>query len=316
MTSRPPSHNILSKKAHVRSGSLHGVTDLSFLREETLSEIFAETVSKHPRKIAMIEGDLKMTFAEVDLRATAIARGLVNEGVGPGDVVGLYLPRGVELLVAQIAIAKSGAAWLPFDSETPKDRIAVCLADAKAKGLLTSEAFLNRVEGLAFPVWPSAGAIAKTGRGKLVDPRARGQSSSSTAYMIYTSGSTGVPKGIAITNRNICHYLRASNSLFGINSTDVMFQGCSVAFDLSMEEIWIPLMVGATLWVVNGETLADTEALPALMRKAGVTAIDTVPTLLALLMGDVPTLRTVIVGGEACPPSLVARFAVGGRRLF
>ena len=75
-------------------------------------------------------------------------------------------------------------------------------------------------------------------------------------------------------------------------------------------------MVGATLWVVNGETLADTEALPGLMRKAGVTAIDTVPTLLALLMGDVPTLRTVIVGGEACPPSLVARFAVGGRRLF
>ena len=75
-------------------------------------------------------------------------------------------------------------------------------------------------------------------------------------------------------------------------------------------------MVGATLWVVNGETLADTEALPGLMRKAGVTAIDTVPTLLALLMGDVPSLRTVIVGGEACPPSLVARFAVGGRRLF
>ena len=316
MNAVPPNKSNFSQNANVLGSPLRGVIDLSFVREETLCEIFAATVAKHPKNIAMIEGNRKLTFAEVDAKAQAIARGLVGEGVGPGDVVGLYLPRGVDLLIAQIAITKSGAAWLPFDSETPKDRIALCLGDAKAKGLLTSEEFLKRVEGIAFSVWPITGKIAKTSRSKLVDPRTRGHASSSTAYMIYTSGSTGVPKGIAITNRNICHYLRASNAMFGINETDVMFQGCSVAFDLSMEEIWIPLMVGATLWVVNGETLADTEALPGLMRKAGVTAIDTVPTLLALLMGDVPTLRTVIVGGEACPPSLVARFAVGGRRLF
>ena len=316
MNTVPPNKVSVLQTANVLGSPLRGVIDPSFLREETLAEIFAATVTKFPKHLAMIEGDRKLTFAEVDLRATAIARGLVSEGVGPGDVVGLYLPRGIDLLVAQIAIAKSGAAWLPFDSETPKDRIAVCLTDAKAKGLLTSEAFSPRVEGLAVSVWQMTGSIAKAGRGKLVNPRMRGHSSGSIAYMIYTSGSTGMPKGIAITNRNICHYLRASNSMFGITTSDVMFQGCSVAFDLSMEEIWIPLMVGATLWVVNGETLADTEALPGLMRKAGVTAIDTVPTLLALLMGDVPTLRTVIVGGEACPPSLVARFAVGGRRLF
>jgi non-ribosomal peptide synthetase-like protein len=297
-------------------GQLRGDGRPEFLREETLGEIFAATAAATPKKIAMIEGGRSLTFGEVDRLASAIAHGLVARGVGPGDVVGLYLPRGIDLLVAQIAITKAGATWLPFDSETPKDRIVVCLSDAKAKGLLTSEAFAARVQGIDFAVWPTHGEISISGHGKLPTARSRGQTSASIAYLIYTSGSTGVPKGIAITHRNICHYLRASNSVFGLTSADVMFQGCSVAFDLSMEEIWIPLMVGASLWVVNGETLADTEALPALMCKAGVTAIDTVPTLLAMLMGDVPSLRIVIVGGEACPPSLVARFAVGGRRLF
>lgn len=312
----PPNKDSFSSKTSIAGNPLRGLIDPSFLRDETLAEIFAATVAKTPKKIAIIEGDRKLSYAEVNLQADAIARGLVAQGVGPGDVVGLYLPRGAALLVAQIAITKSGAAWLPFDSETPKDRIAVCLGDAKAKGILTTDEFAKRIAGIEFPVWPTTGAISKSGKSKLVDSRTRGHSPDSIAYMIYTSGSTGTPKGIAITNRNICHYLRASNSMFGITSNDVMFQGCSVAFDLSMEEIWIPLMVGATLWVVSGETLADTEALPGLMRKAGVTAIDTVPTLLALLIGDVPSLRTVIVGGEACPPSLVARFATGGRRLF
>ena len=303
-------------KEGLQTNPLRGAVQPKFIRDEILAEIFADTVAKHPKKIAMIEDERSITYAEVDKQSNAIARGLVKHGVGPGDVVGLYLARGIDLLVAQISIAKSGAAWLPFDSETPRDRIAVCLTDAKAKGLLTSADFAPRVQALAVAVWPISGAIQKAGRSKLVDARARGASAKNIAYMIYTSGSTGVPKGIAITNRNICHYLRASNSMFGISSADVMFQSCSVAFDLSMEEIWIPLMVGATLWVANGETLTDTEALPARMRKAGITAIDTVPTLLSLLVGDVPSLRTVIVGGEACPPSLVERFAHGGRRLF
>ena len=300
----------------IQSGILRGEVRPDFIHDEILSEIFANTVATMPNKIALIEGDRKLTYLEVDKVSMAIARGLIAKGVGPGDVVGLYLPRGADLLIAQIAIAKSGATWLPFDAETPKDRIAVCLADSHAKGLLTSDEFAKRVAGIDVPVWPSSGAIQKSGKSKLVSARKRGASASSIAYMIYTSGSTGTPKGIAITNQNICHYLRASNAQFCISADDVMFQGCSVAFDLSMEEIWVPLLVGATLWIANAEILADTEALPSRMRDAGITAIDTVPTLLALLVGDVPSLRTVIVGGEACPASLVERFATDGRRLF
>jgi non-ribosomal peptide synthetase-like protein len=299
-----------------KSGNpLRGPSHPEFMCHETLAEIFAATVAKRGKHTAIIEGKRRLTYRDVDRESNHVARSLIGQGIVPGDVVGLYLPRGADLLIAQIAIAKTGASWLPFDAETPKDRIAVCLTDANAKGLLTSDAFAARVVPFDRTVWTVTKATSDTAR-RLPNARLWGQTADSIAYLIYTSGSTGVPKGIAITNRNICHYLRASNSVFGITADDVMFQGCSVAFDLSMEEIWIPYLVGATLWVATAEVMADTEALPTLMRVAGITAIDTVPTLLSMLVGDVPSLRTVILGGEACPPGLVDRFATHGRRLF
>ena len=113
----------------------------------------------------------------------------------------------------------------------------------------------------------------------------------SPAYLIYTSGSTGTPKGIVISGRNICHYLRAANEVYGLRESDVVFQGASVAFDLSMEEIWLPYLAGATLFVATPEVLGEAEKLPEIMEANRVTVLDTVPTLLALLPRDVATLQ-------------------------
>ena len=132
-----------------------------------------------------------------------------------------------------------------------------------------------------------------------VDPRARGLTPDHPAYLIYTSGSTGAPKGIVVSHRNICHYLRAANEVYGLRADDVVFQGASVAFDLAMEEIWIPFLVGATLWVADASAIADVERLPDVLDKAGVTVLDTVPTLLAMLRRDIPSLRVIILGGES-----------------
>ena len=114
----------------------------------------------------------------------------------------------------------------------------------------------------------------------VVDPRKKGATPDHPAYMIYTSGSTGTPKGIVITGRNICHYLRSANETYRIDKSDVVFQGASIAFDLSMEEIWIPYLAGATLFVATPEVMGEAEALPDLMEEVGVTVLDTVPTLL------------------------------------
>ncbi|MBG1230794.1 Pls/PosA family non-ribosomal peptide synthetase [Aestuariivirga litoralis] len=295
---------------------LKGPSHPEFLKEEVLADIFRHTAKARPKAIAITSGDRHFTYAEVDMLSDQIAAELMHRGALPGKVVGLYFTRGVNLLIAQIAITKTGATWLPFDSETPKDRMATCLADCDAIALLVDEDVEDRVEGLGHPVWSVSDAAFNQ---KLDKPlaRAKGHTPDHHAYLIYTSGSTGTPKGIAITHRNICHYLRACNSIFGINAKDVMFQGCSAAFDLSMEEIWVPYLAGASLWVATPQILADTENLPRRMREAGVTAIDTVPTLLSMFAEDVESLRVIIVGGEACPPSLVERFAdKKGRKLF
>ncbi|HYF56930.1 MAG TPA: amino acid adenylation domain-containing protein, partial [Salinarimonas sp.] len=283
------------------------------LRDEVLPEIFAATVARRPDHPALVFGFETFSYRAVEERADAVARGLVARGIGPGDVVGLWLPRGAELLIAQIAITRTGAAWLPFDADAPADRIAVCLEDADAKGLLTAEALVGKVAGLGRPVLTSAGLATP---GAPLPARAPGLTPDHPAYMIYTSGSTGTPKGIVVSHRNICHFLRSANAVYGFHEDDVVFQGASVAFDLSMEEIWVPYLVGATLFVATPAMMGDAERLPELIAGAGVTVLDTVPTLLAMITRDMPGVRLVLLGGEALPQPLVERWATGGRRLF
>ncbi|MBV9078923.1 MAG: amino acid adenylation domain-containing protein [Methylobacteriaceae bacterium] len=296
------------------SPALLGPLRPDLVRDEVLSEIFAATVASRPDHVAMIFGERRITYAEVDRESLALARGLVRLGIGPGDAVGLWMERGADLLIAQIAITRTGAAWLPFDADAPADRIAVCLEDSDAKTLLTSDTLSARAPR-ARPVLTPA-QLVDASDNRPVDPRRRGLTRDHAAYMIYTSGSTGVPKGIVVTQANICHFLRSSNALYGFRPDDVVFQGASVAFDLSMEEIWIPLMVGATLHVATPAMLGDVERLPDLLAQAGITVLDTVPTLLAMIGREVPSLRLILLGGEALPAPLVERWATPGRRVF
>jgi len=291
---------------------LRGEARDDLIRDEVLAEIFARTVRERASHPALVFGERTLAYADVDAQADAIARGLVARGIGPGDAVGLWMPRGADLLVSQIAVTKTGAAWLPFDADAPVDRIAVCLDDAEAKALLTGEELAPKLSIKQAVVTPRSLAAP----GEAPPARAPGLTPDHPAYMIYTSGSTGVPKGIVVTHRNICHFLRSANELYGIRSDDVMFQGASVAFDLSMEEIWIPYMVGATLFVATPAMMGDAERLPDLIAGAGVTVLDTVPTLLAMITRDMPRVRLILLGGEALPAPLVERWATAGRRLF
>ncbi|MCW2275522.1 amino acid adenylation domain-containing protein [Rhodoblastus acidophilus] len=305
-----------ASESRSRPSVLRGARRPEFLRDEILAEIFAATVEAAPQAIAMTTMERKISYARVDHEATALARGLVRRGIGPGDVVGLWGARGPELLISQIAIAKTGAAWLPFDADAPVERIDTCLRDAEAKGLLTSETFAAKTKGgISVAVLTEANLIDPSDQTP-VDARKNGATPDHPAYMIYTSGSTGTPKGIVITGRNICHYLRSANESYRITPDDVVFQGASIAFDLSMEEIWIPYLVGAELFVATPAVLGEAEKLPELMEEIGVTVLDTVPTLLSLLPRDIPSLRVIILGGEACPPAVAARWCKPGRTIF
>eukprot|EP01041_Mallomonas_annulata_P001234 gene1234-2392_t len=301
------------------SSILFGDNVSSIMVNEVLSEIFAATVAAFGQSIAHKSATTEMTYSELDECSNKIAQGLIKLGLGPGSVVGLWMPRGVDVLIAQIGITKTGAAWLPFDADAPPDRVQVCLKDADCGALITTDEFKKRLhtsDDFLSVTSSSLTLLAESCENDYVavPPRPSGLTPDHPAYLIYTSGTTGVPKGIVITHRNVCHYLRSCNHLYGLNSSDVMFQGASIAFDLSVEEIWLPYLVGATLWVTSSmicvDLLADT------LIEAGVTAIDTVPTLLTMFSKDIPSLRILLLGGEALPASVLQKWSKPGRRIF
>ncbi len=296
---------------------LFGPRDHSLIRDETLWEIFSASVQAFPHAAAVTFGGETLTYAQLSARAQAVARALAARGIGRGDFVGLWMSRSLDLHVALLGILASGAAYIPFDTEAPADRVAECLADCAAKALIVDAFTMGAITG-SMPahtlILPSLEQAAPSGASP--DPRAMGAGPADPAYAIYTSGSTGKPKAIVISHANICHYLRAANSVYGLRSDDVVFQGASVAFDLSLEEIFVPYLVGARLWIAGRRTLAEADRLPQVLAEAGITVLDTVPTLLGLLPSDIPGLRVIILGGEACPPALAERWCRPGRRIF
>jgi len=278
-----------------------------------LPELFFSRAETSPDSIAAVFEGRSLTYREMAGHVEAMARGLVAAGVKPGDFVGLWMTRSLDLQMALLAILRAGAAYLPFDQAAPSERVAVCLNDSEAVALVVDHTTCPQTANIVQTV---LAATELTGAQAELPVLHDAVQPEDPAYLIYTSGSTGVPKGVVISHRNICHYLSAAQTLFQLSPRDVVFQGASVAFDLSLEEIFLPYLVGARLWIATQEILQDTENLAARMNEAGITVLDTVPTLLALLPEDVPSLRVVILGGEACPPALAGKWCRPGRQLF
>ncbi|MBC3880122.1 amino acid adenylation domain-containing protein [Undibacterium sp. LX40W] len=305
--------NQQQQKADTATAILYGPDRPDLLRDECLADLINVSVKQYPQKIALSSGERTLTYAELGQLTDRVAAHLFKAGLRPGHIIGLWMARGVDLLVMQAAIAKTGAAWLPFDADVPVDRIEVCLQDANAFGLLTQHSSLHDLASLSFTIFIAEDLLAQNIDQNLELPRAK---ESDPAYVIYTSGSTGKPKGIVITQGSICQFLRSENSVLGICSSDRVYQGFSVAFDMSFEEIWISYLVGATLWIAPKEVALDPDALPRALIENQITVLHAVPTLLALFSIDVPCLRLINLGGEMCPPSLVERWATPQRQMF
>jgi len=291
---------------------LSGPLQPELIRAEVLADIFEATAKRVPQQTALIFADRQLTYQELNAQADQAASSLIQAGVRPGHIVGLWLPRGIDLLVMQAGIAKAGAAWLPFDADTPVERITVCLEDASAIGVVSCDEYALRLAQASTPVWTAEALLLPTP----VQARRQGLLPTHPAYVIYSSGSTGKPKGIEISQGSICHFLRSENAMLGICEADRVYQGFSVAFDMSFEEIWISYLAGATLWIAPKHVATDPEALPQALVDHQVTVLHAVPTLLALFNQDVPGLRLINLGGEMCPEPLVARWARPGRKVF
>lgn len=294
-----------------------GYADPSLCRPELLHEIFESTVDRLRDKIAILCGTDEMTYSEVDDKANRLAHFLLARGVQEGDCVGMCLPRSSEVYIALLAILKTGAAYVPLDPDYPTDRVNYILSDCGVSVLITTTECLPKSDG--FPgqviVLDRDRDLIMTYRCSRLSREETGATPRSLSYVIYTSGSTGKPKGVQIEHQSACHLVRAEGRIYQVRQEDRVYQGFSITFDASVEEVWMAFFAGATLVVGTRELQRSGPALSTRLTELGVTVISCVPTLLSMLEDDMPSIRLLILGGEACRAELVDRWARPGRRL-
>jgi non-ribosomal peptide synthetase-like protein len=277
-----------------------------------LHDFFIRSTSLFPQRPAVIAAGRTVTYAELHELSGRVASRLQQEGVQRGDRVGMWLPRSLEAYASLLGILKAGAAYVPMDAAYPPDRVQFISTDAEIKLLITQpELAATLDEGNASLMVLDAGWEAL--------PTAPEQdvevTSDDLAYIIYTSGSTGRPKGVPIPHACACHFVNAEAQVLPVSEEDRVFQGFSLAFDASVEELWLAWSNGAALVSGSADLLRDTTALAERLTQLGITVLSCVPTLLAMMEHDIPCLRLLIVGGEACPQDLVRRWTRGTRRM-
>ncbi|HKH44071.1 MAG TPA: amino acid adenylation domain-containing protein, partial [Thermoanaerobaculia bacterium] len=263
---------------------------------QTLPALFEAQVDRAPEAPAVSCGGESLTYRELDERANRLARRLADAGVVPGGRVALSLDRSLEMIVALLAVLKTGAAYVPLDPAAPAERRAFALEDSGA-ALVLDAGLLER----------EAEAIARQSGGRLglgLDPDL-------PAYVIYTSGSTGRPKGVIIPHGHVARLFSATEAWFEFGPEDVWTLFHSYAFDFSVWEIWGALLYGGRLVVVPWAVSRDPAAFLRLLREEQVTVLNQTPSAFRQLEPSTDlSLRLVLFGGEALDPTALAPWFV------
>ncbi|GAA4904314.1 non-ribosomal peptide synthetase-like protein [Actinomycetospora succinea] len=284
--------------------------------EARLEHVFERTADVTPEATAIEHEGRPTSYGDLDARANQLAHVLHDRGVRPGARVALFLERSPETYVALLGALKAGAVFVPIDPESPADRVAYVLEDADVDLVLTSDA-LSRTP-LERP-WLAVDAEAATiDRASTRRPDGRGPPGQDdpAAYVIYTSGSSGRPKGVEVAQSSITNFVAVVPTVYDVRPDDRVHQGMTISFDFSIEEIWPTWAVGATLVIGPNDERRLGADLADHLDQARVSVLYAVPTLLATIPRELPGLRTVLVGGEACPAEIVERWARPGRRML
>ncbi|MBF6132698.1 non-ribosomal peptide synthetase [Nocardia otitidiscaviarum] len=285
----------------------------------TLPELLEAGAALDPAAVALRAHDTVLTYREVSEYTRRLARVLIAAGAEPERAVAVSIPRSAESVLAMWAVALTGAAFVPVDPDYPVDRIEHMLADSGVVAGVTVAAaragLPERVQWLVLDHADTESALAAADFTSVTDADRRSPLRiDQLAYLIYTSGSTGLPKGVGVTHRGLANLATGSGAAFGVDAGAVMAHAVSPSFDISVEELLVAFAAGATVAVVPPAAYAG-EELARVLRAQEVTHLNVTPVVAGSLEPEtLPRVRTVVVGGEACPPELVARWA--GRRVL
>ncbi|HEX9732029.1 MAG TPA: amino acid adenylation domain-containing protein [Thermoanaerobaculia bacterium] len=274
-----------------------------------LHELVEERAERSPEAVALTFEGRWLSYRALDSKASRLARDLSVLGAGPEEVVGVCAERSIEMVVALLGTLKSGAAYLPLEPGYPEQRLAFMLEDAGVKVLLAG---VPVPENLRIPALRLDALRPETEPLQPPAPRA-GADPDSPAYVIYTSGSTGKPKAVVNTHRAICNRLRWMQDAHRISADEKILHKTAFSFDVSVWELFLPLITGARLVVARPEGHKDGSYLAGLISRNDVTTLHFVPSMFRVFL-EQPELercrsvRRVIASGESLTPDVVGRF--------
>ena len=280
-------------------------TYVEYPREKCVQELFAEQAKKTPDKIALIAGNKKYTYREINEKSDALAQKMINLGIREQDVVGTYLDRTAYTVISQIAVLKAGGVFLPIDHRYPKDRIDYMLNDCAVKLILTDKELNNEwnVEYLNLDNYDFDDVLHT----KVVN------NSDDACYIIYTSGSTGKPKGCVLMHKGLANFC-ANNNIVPYAETlshQTVVSVNTISFDYFIAETLLPLVHGWTVVIASEEESTHKDLFEELIRKHRVNIIETTPTRLEIYTKNekedsyFQQIQLVVTSGEALTEELL-----------
>jgi amino acid adenylation domain-containing protein len=270
--------------------------------------LFERQARRTPQATAIACAGQELTYSGLEQRSAMLARGLLAQGVGPAEPVGVLMPRGPELAVAAIGVMRARAAYLPLDPAGPPARVAQVLAQSGARGVLVGPELRHLLpEG---PWRELDGTPIADG------PPLRPPAAGELAYVIFTSGSTGLPKGAMIEHRGMLNHLLAKVETLELSHADRVAQNATQVFDISIWQLLAPLLAGGTAEILPDQVARDPRALIDAIEQRRLTVVELVPGMLAALLEELDDarqaafrgLRRLVVTGEALPADLCARW--------
>lgn len=277
-------------------------TDKKYAREQLVHEMFEEQAHRCPEAIAIVCDGMSINYGDLNGRANRLAHYLHSLQVGPESRVGICVDRDPQMVVAVLGVLKTGAAYVPLDPLHPASRLNFVLRDSHVSVLLTSSKWLEKFVGRQETII-CLDNCSQIELQSSLDPSRHG-SSENLAYIIYTSGSTGTPKGVMLVHAGLINVIRSSIEILNVTPQSRISQLASLTFDASVAEIFIPLCAGASLCIIGPAKLLSPNDFVGTLRGEAVSIMGCVPSVLGLLSPEmIPTVHTMIVGGESCPLS-------------
>ena len=280
--------------------------EFRFQPKPLLHHYFRDTVDRIPAKVAIVCGDNKLTYQELEAASNRLAHHLRSLGCKPGVMVAIYLKRTINPYIAMLATIKAGGAYVPLDPMFPKDRVDYILTDANVHIVVTESELAIKQQIRAPHV-----VILDAEQEKINAHPAQNLDdatlvSDHPVYAIYTSGSTGRPKGVLIEHQAATHFVASILEVYGVTSDDRIYQGFSHCFDAT----------GATLYAGVDEVHKSAEAVAEFIDRHQVTFFSTVPTFLSAMVSPLTSIKTLVLGGESLRQDFVDKWAIPGRKML